>query len=331
MIRGKPFFLATLEEALGDTAMEWADLKQLDRQIRKMEDLGARVEEIGVSGEGRSLYGVTVGGPQATRTVVIVAGCHADEVIGPLTAIFMLQTLLHHEPPSVRVCVVPVADPDFVFRNAIELPATVPLQALLNLEHQRDLEGHFTADTYPECVAIRRWIEQLERVDAYFSLHSAHCISPGLFFYVGKQSNVTWVHQVAEQVAVVTPSWIPLLSNDPTGLSQKQISPGFFELELPADIDLTDSHPGSSLAFVAHRFHPQYFGASEIPLAVCADLAQAPLAEIYRCNQDVRRTGHTSYSFQEIDLDTQLRIMEAWIGAVIRQVSATATADNEGS
>jgi hypothetical protein len=59
----------------------------------------------------------------------------------------------------------------------------VNLQALLNLNHQRDLEGHFTTDTYPECIAIRQWIAHLSRVDAYFSLHSAHCISPGLFFY----------------------------------------------------------------------------------------------------------------------------------------------------
>ncbi|MBE9098684.1 M14 family zinc carboxypeptidase [Vacuolonema iberomarrocanum] len=308
--------------------MEWADLKQLDRLIQKTQDLGACVEEIGVSGEGRSLYGVTVGGTQATPTVVIVAGCHADEVIGPLTAIFMLQTLLRDERLSVKVCVVPVADPDFVFRNATDLPATVTLQALLKLKHQRDLEGHFTADTYPECVAIRRWIEQLERVDAYVSLHSAHCISPGLFFYVGSPSNLGWVRQVADRVATATPDWIPLLPDDPTGLSQTTLSPGFFELGIPAYTDLSASHPGSSLAFVAHCFQPQYLGASEIPLAVCSELAQASLAEIDQCNREVRQQGHTSYSFQEIDLDTQLRIMETWIGSVINQMAAIAQPDS---
>jgi hypothetical protein len=302
--------------------MEWADLKQLDMLIQQTKALGACVEEIGVSGEGRSIYGVTVGNEQAPRTVVIVAGFHAAEVIAPLTAISMLQALARNTLPAVRFCVVPVADPDFVSRNASELPTDVTLQTLLNLEHQRDLEGHFTIDTYPECVAIRRWIGQLNRIDAYLSLHSAHCISPGLFFYVGSNSNLCWVSQVASQVAATTPGWVSLLSQDPTGLSQKALSPGFFELEIPEREKLNVSHPGSSLAFIAHRFQPQYVGASEMPLAVCSDLVGASLAEIDQCNRDFKQTGHTTYSFQEIDLDTQLCIMERWIWSVIEHVAA---------
>ena len=69
--------------------MEWTDLKRLDSLICETEALGAYIEEIGVSSEGRSLYGITVGDRCAARTVVIVAGCHADEIIGPLTAPFV--------------------------------------------------------------------------------------------------------------------------------------------------------------------------------------------------------------------------------------------------
>ena len=302
--------------------MEWIDLKQLDPLIHQMKDLGAVVEEIGVSGEGRSIYGVTVGDEQATRTVVIVAGFHADEVIGPITAISILQTLVFNPPPAVRFCIVPVADPDFVSRNASELPATVTLQALLNLNHQRDLEGHFTTDTYPECVAIRQWIERLSRVDAYFSLHSAHCISPGLFFYVGSSSNSDCMSQVARQVATTTPDWILLLSQDPTGLSKKALFPGFFELEIPDRENLIASNPGSSLAFVTHRFQPQYVGASEMPLAICPALVEASLMEIDQCNRDFRQTGGTSYSFQEINLDTQIHIMKSWVWSAIEHIAA---------
>jgi hypothetical protein len=304
--------------------MKWADLKQLERLIQQTEALGACVEKIGVSGEGRSIYGVTVGHEQASRTVLIVAGFHAAEVIAPLTAISILQTLIRNIQPAVRFYIVPVADPDFVSRNASELPATVTLQALLNLNHQRDLEGYFTVDTYPECVAIRRWIEQLDQVDAYFSLHSAHCISPGLFFYVGSNSNLNWVSRVADQVAAVVPAWIPLLSKDPTGLSQKALSSGFFELEIPERERISAAQPGSSLAFVTHCFQPQYVGASEMPLAVCSDLAEASLVEIDQCNRDFKQTGQASYSFQEIDLDTQLRIMEGWIWSVINMVTSAA-------
>ena len=297
--------------------MEWVDLKHLDTLIQQMDALGACVEEIGVSGESRSIYGVTVGDERATRTVVIVAGLHAAEVIAPLTAISILQTLVYNTYPTVRFCIVPVADPDFVSRNASDLPATVTLQALLNLNHQRDLEGYFTADTYPECVAIRQWIEHFNRVDAYLSLHSAHCISPGLFFYVGSTSNSDWVSQVASQVAATTPDWIPLLSQDPTGLSKNVLSSGFFELEIPDREKLNASNPGSSLAFVAHRFQPQYVGASEMPLAVCPALVEASLTEIDQCNRDFKQTGSTSYSFQEIDLDTQLYIMKSWVWSVL--------------
>jgi hypothetical protein len=302
--------------------MEWVDLKQLDALIQQTKVLGADVEEIGVSGEGRSIYAVTVGDEQATRTVVIVAGFHAAEVIAPLTAISLLQTLIENSPTTVRFCIVPVADPDFVSRNASELTTNVTLQALLNLNHQRDLEAHFTTDTYPECVAIRQWLERFDRIDAYFSLHSAHCISPGLFFYVSSTSNLGWVNQVARQVTATIPDWISLLSQDPTGLSKRALSLGFFELEIPEREKLNTSTPGSSLAFVTHRFQPQYAGASEMPLAVCPALVGASLTEIDQCNREVKQTGRTSYSFQEIDLDTQLYIMRSWIWSVINIAAA---------
>ncbi|MEA5502293.1 hypothetical protein VB735_04060 [Halotia wernerae UHCC 0503] len=132
------------------------------------------------------------------------------------------------------------------------------------------------------------------------------------------------VSQVASQVAAITPGWVPLLAQDPTGLSQKALASGFFELEIPEREKFSASQPGSSLAFVAHRFQPQYFGASEMPLAVCPDLMEASLSKIDQCNQEFKQTGHTSYSFQEINLDTQLCIMERWIWSVIEQVAAAA-------
>lgn len=300
------------------SVMEWVDLKQLDTLIQQTKALGASVEEIGVSGEGRSIYGVTVGNKRAIRRVAIVAGLHAAEVIAPLAAISILQSLIANPFPAVQFCIVPVADPDLVYQNASALPATVTLQSLLSLERQRDLEGYFTTDIYPECVAIRQWIEHFNRVDAYFSLHSAHCISPGLFFYVGSTSNAGWISQVASQVAATTPDWIPLLDLDPTGLSNNVLSSGFFELEIPAD------RPGSSLAFVTHRFQPQYVGVSEMPLAVCPALTEASLAEIDRCNREFKQTGRTNYSFQEIDLNTQLRIIKSWVWSVIDRVAAAA-------
>jgi hypothetical protein len=180
------------------------------------------------------------------------------------------------------------------------------------------LEGHFTTDIYPECVAIRQWLERFDKIDSYFSLHSAHCISPGLFFYISSTSNSLWVSQAASLVTAAKPDWIPLLVQDPTGLSQKVLFPGFFELEMPKDKALNASSPKSSLAFVTCRFQPQYVGVSEMPLAICPALTGASLAEIDQCNRDFKQTGHANCSFQEIDLNTQLCIMREWICSIIK-------------
>ncbi len=141
---------------------------------------------------------------------------------------------------------------------------------------------------------------------------------------MGSNSNLDWVSQVSSQVAAITPDWIALLSQDPTELSKNTLSLGFFELEIPEREKLSASHPGSSVAFVTHRFQPQYTGVSEMPLAVCPDLAEASLTMIEQCNRDFKQTGYTNYSFQEIDLDTQLRIMESWVWSVVERVAAAA-------
>ena len=302
------------------TVMEWTDINRLDSLIRATEVLGAYVEEIGVSGEGRSLYGITVGDREAARTVVIIAGCHADEIIGPLTAVSMLQSLAQQPFPGIRFRIAPVADPDFLHRNATELPTNVTLRHLLKLQHSRDLEGHFTADTYPECIAIRQWMGGFDRIDAYFSLHSAGLISPGLFFYVGSGASWRCVNQVTSRIAAAVPDYIPLLSQDPTELSQTVLSPGFFELAMPDVKALNPENPGSSLAFVSHHFQPQFMGVPEMPLAIYPALKNASLSEIEQCNREFRQTGYIEHPFQEISLDTQLAIMQTLIKSVTQYI-----------
>ena len=302
--------------------MEWTDLKRLDSLILETEALGAQIEEIGVSGEGRSLYGVTVGDKTAARTIVIIAGCHATEIIGPLAAVSMLQTLVQEPMAGVRFKVVPIVDPDFLHRNAETLPTNATLRDLLSVgvNQCRDLEGNFTTDMYPECIAVRRWIQRASRIDAYFSLHSAGLISPGLFFYVGSGSNPHCLHHVANRVATAVPDYVPLLSYDPTGETQTVLFPGFSEILIPDVNELNPHEPSNSLAFVAHHFQPQFIGVSEMPLAICSALSKVPLSEIDQCNRNFRQTGHIAHPFQEISLDTQLFIMRTWIESVAQYV-----------
>lgn len=310
-----------LRQTCIDVVMEWADMKRFDSFIREAEASGALVEQIGVSGEGRALQAITLG-DKAARTVVIVAGCHADEIIGPLAAVSLIQNLVQKPLPAVRFAIIPVADPDFLHRNASDLPASVTLRSLLSLKHHRDLEGHFTLDTYPECIAIREWIQQFDQIDAYLSLHAAHLITPGLFFYVGSGSDPLCVKQVARCVASVVPDYIALLSHDPTGLSQTALFPGFFELAIPNLEALNQKNPGSSLAFVANHFQPQFVGVPEMPLAVCPALSNASLSEIDQCNREFQQAGYTNYPVQAISLDTQLFIMHTLIRSVAQWVAA---------
>lgn len=298
--------------------LKWTDLMRLDSLILETEVLGAQIEEIGVSGEGRSLYGVTVGDKTAARTIVIIAGCHATEIIGPLAAVSMLQTLVQEPMAGVKFRVVPIVDPDFLYQNAEVLPTNATLRDLLTVgaNRCRDLEGNFTADTYPECIAVRRWIQRASRIDAYFSLHSAGLISPGLFFYVGSGSNPHCIHHVASRVATATPDDVPLLSYDPTGETQTVLFPGFLEIPIP-DVNALNLHePSNSLTFVAHHFQPQFIGVSEMPVAICSALSKVPLSDIDQCNRDFRLTGHIDHPFQDISLETQLLIMRTWIESV---------------
>ena len=303
--------------------MEWTDLKRLDDLILETEAVGAQVEEIGVSGEGRSLYGVTIGDRSATRTVFVIAGCHADEIIGPLTAVSLLQSLAQKPIENVQFKIVPAVDPDFLYRNAVTIPADATLRDLLSAEaqHCRDLEGYFTTDTYPECIAVRQWMQQTEQIDAYFSLHSAHLISPGLFFYVGSGADAQCVDIVVDCTTVTTPNYLPLLSYDPTGETQTALAPGFLEMPIYQGKWLSAEGSNNSLAYVAHHFQPKFIGVSEMPLAVCPALRNVALSEIEKCNHEFRQTGYIPHPFQEVSLDDQLMVVKTFVESVAQYIA----------
>lgn len=297
--------------------MEWIDLKQFETLL--LEAAGPSIEVIGTSSESCPIYGVTLGHPQASSTAVVVAGMHADEVIGPLAALALIRKLVHHSLSNIRFGIVPIADPDLFHQNAQQLSNATDLREILSLSHVRDLEGNFTLDVYPECIAIRQWIEQFSEIDAYFSLHSAHRIAPGLFFYVEPHSDPAWIDHAATQVATALSDTIPLLTSDPTGVAQRMLTPGFFALPLPEQVidnslySTPNFHAQTSLTFVAQRFQPKVAVASEMPLGICSALANTSLNEIEQYNCDFRNTGYAKYPFYEIPLDLQIEILHSLI------------------
>lgn len=296
--------------------MNWLALRQLDALLMEAKAHGAHVEEIGRSAQQRPLYAVTIGDKNPDFTVVALAGMHASEVVGPLALVDLISKLVHEVPNYLRYHFIPVADPDFLAQNMDLLSEPVTLPKLLNLQFIRDLEGDFTSDSYSECQAIRQWLECLPHIDAYFSLHTAHCVAPGLFFYVaGKSSDC--IASVATRIAAYRPSQIPLLERDPTGLTQEALFPGFFTIPTVAEQNFYDgrNRSGTSLEFVTEKFQPHFIGVSEMPLGVCPALGKASLSEIGRFNKELAHCGKVDLPYEELTLQTQIELLQAFVQA----------------
>lgn len=83
--------------------------------------------------------------------------------------------------------------------------------------------------------------------------------------------------------------------------------------------------PSNSLTFISQYFQPQFVGVSEMPLAVCPMLKNAPLSKIDQCNREFRQTGQIEHSIREIDLDSQLFIMRTFVESVAKFISLNVT------
>ena len=76
--------------------LSFRDDAALCSHLGKLE--GTKVETICASREGRDIYGLRLGAGE--RHVSIIAGCHADEPVGPMTA-QALPALLPREVPAL--------------------------------------------------------------------------------------------------------------------------------------------------------------------------------------------------------------------------------------
>lgn len=242
---------------------------------------------------------------------------HASEVIGPLALVDLIRKLVQQPLPRLQYHFVPLADPDLFLQNTEQLSEPITLSQLLQLPFIRDLEGHFTADDYPECKAIRQWLERLPQIDAFFSLHAAP-VAPGLFFYVSGTSS-DCIAFVADQIADACRPWeIPLLEQDPTNLSQTSLFPGFLAMPTAADMNGQDQRErsGTSIEFITRRFQPSFLGVCEMPLGVCTALHQAPLQEIEKFNQALSSNSAVDLPYRELDVSTQIALVQTLVQTV---------------
>lgn len=298
--------------------MHYCDIKQINTSIARLSLLGAHVSIIGSSGQGRPMYGVLIGNHLVSTTLLLIAGLHANEIIGPLAAVTFLEQVLNHPYADYRIACVPVADPDFLDVNSSDLPNNATMRDVLKLRAFRDLEGEFTSSNTPECQHIQHWLKGIGPVDAYISLHTAHRIAPGLFFYVADTASHELVMCIKQRLIPHVPVHIPFAEHDPTSMAQAVLSDGFFRIPLHQDSEEQTEPLGASLAYVQQHFQPKFIAATETPLGISAELVKASIEHIEAYNRKFAETGNVEHPFHEIPVDEQVKLTTMFIHAAIQ-------------
>lgn len=152
------------------------DQSELERHLNKIED--AQLTTIGKSREGRALWGLSVG--HGERAVSLIAGCHADEPVGPMTAQCLASILRESFPEFLDTFtfhIVPQMNPDGAERNRpwFDLPLDPPtyLEHVIRELPGDDIEfGFGSGETVrPECAAAQSFLAPFAPFAAHFSLH----------------------------------------------------------------------------------------------------------------------------------------------------------------
>jgi len=138
----------------------------------------ATTETIGATREGQPMVGVSFGtGP---TSVSIIAGSHADEPIGPMTAQLLYPVVQTHFPEFLEQFtfrVIPQMNPDGADRNRKWFSDPIEMDAFLNNVIREkpgdDIEFGFgtVGDERPECQAMMSFLEKGGPYGAHFSLH----------------------------------------------------------------------------------------------------------------------------------------------------------------
>ena len=161
---------------IGDDLIAFRDDAALRGYLDALQ--GVEVAAIGASREGSDLFGLRLG--EGARHVSIIAGCHADEPVGPMTAQALPLILQRDFPELLKEYVfhiVPQMNPDGAARNrawfADPLSIEDYLQHALRELPGDDIEfGFGEGDAVrPECRAAQAFLGPHAPYAAHFSLH----------------------------------------------------------------------------------------------------------------------------------------------------------------
>lgn len=187
--------------------LQFRDNATLDAHLDFLPD--ADVTRIGASREGQDLFGVRVG--RGERAVSVIAGSHADEPVGPMTAQALPQILRESFPELLErytFHIVPQMNPDGADRNRAWFSA--PLELGGYLEHAvRELPGDDIEfgfgegpDVRPECRAMQDFLAPAAPFVSHTSLHGM-AFAEGVWCLIGAD----WAeraHALMDQVSALS-------------------------------------------------------------------------------------------------------------------------------
>jgi hypothetical protein len=156
-------------------------------------------EEIGLSREGQPLYGIKFG--TGSQHISVIAGCHADEPAGRITARSLLHRLTEHFPDLLdefTFYVIPDMNPDGAARNQCWFTDPPKVEAYLQGAVRElpgdDVEFGFgnDPDARPECQAAMAFLKEAAPFAAHFSLHSMG-FAEGAWFLICRE----WAERIS--------------------------------------------------------------------------------------------------------------------------------------
>lgn len=233
------------------------------RTLALRDSIGARVEEVGRSrSDAHALLGVVVGHDDRP-TVTLTGNCHAEEVVGTLTILWVLEEfrpggVLAPLRERVRIVAIPQMNPDGVQNNWRWLSDPTPKTRLAycwrdhraeDVEHGIAEEGEAYQRPEPKALAEFYDREAAGRTCFYASLHSSH-MEAGAYFLTGN-----------EDEGVMAPAWslirelavplagLPLYTEDLRGFQNfRRIGDGLYNVPRRGEMQRTLVASGMAVA-----------------------------------------------------------------------------------
>lgn len=184
--------------------------------------------EIGHSQEGQKLFGIKVG--NGSLKASIIAGCSADEPVGPYMVKCFLTWLKQSASGNELLrkwtfFIIPQMNPDGALRN--KSWTELPLSLKLYLEKSKrdlpseDLEFGFpsvqsSTNIHPENIAAAEFLSQQGCFQAHFSLHNL-IVGGGAWFLIDKKHSNDSFHLQAKLKGIAEKLNIPLYDIDRKG------------------------------------------------------------------------------------------------------------------